>query len=59
MPLLALLSRLRSERGQSSVEYLGMVAVVVAVVGVIIAAAPGIGQSIVDAIGDQIDKILG
>jgi Flp pilus assembly pilin Flp len=58
MTLLALIARIRDERGQSSVEYLGMVAVVVAVVGVIIAAAPGIGHTIVDAISDQIDKIL-
>ena len=50
---------LADESGQTSVEYLGAVAVVVAVVGVLLAAAPGIGEQIVDAIKSQIDKILG
>ncbi len=56
---MSILRHLRDQRGQTSVEYLGMIAVVVAIVGVIIAAAPDIGRSIVDAINDQIDKILG
>ena len=51
--------RLTQQRGQSSIEYLGIIAVVAAIVGVIIAAAPDFGRDIVNAIGSQIEKVLG
>ena len=50
---------LADERGQSTIEYVGIVAVVGTVVGLLIAAAPDWGRAIVKAIGSQIDKILG
>jgi Flp pilus assembly pilin Flp len=51
--------RLREERGQTSIEYLGILVVVVGVLTVIIAAAPGFGEKITSGINDLIDKVLG
>jgi Flp pilus assembly pilin Flp len=51
--------RLREERGQTSIEYLGILVVVVAVLGVIIAAAPGFGNKITSGINKLIDQVLG
>ncbi len=57
--LQATFHRLREERGQTSIEYLGILVVVVAVLGVIIAAAPGFGQKITQGINNLIGKVLG
>ena len=51
--------RLREERGQTSIEYLGILVVVVAVLGVIIGAAPSFGDKIVQGINNLIGKVLG
>jgi Flp pilus assembly pilin Flp len=45
----------RSERGQTSVEYLGIIAVVVLIVAAI--AGTNIGQTIYNAIVNQIAKV--
>ncbi|GGZ94423.1 Flp family type IVb pilin [Streptomyces echinoruber] len=47
----------RDDRGQTAVEYLGIIAVVVAIVLAI--TGTDIGQSIYDAIVNQIDKVTG
>ncbi len=47
------------ERGQSSVEYMGMFLAAAALVGVIIGVAPELGGQIIDAVQKQIDTILG
>ncbi len=54
----ALRQLLRGERGQTSIEYLGLAAVVVAIIGAILVGAPSIGDAIVDGIKDQIEAIL-
>jgi Flp pilus assembly pilin Flp len=45
------------EAGQTSAEYIGIIAVVVAIVLIVIAGASGIGGKIVTGIGAQIDKL--
>ncbi|MFJ6299461.1 Flp family type IVb pilin [Streptomyces griseoviridis] len=47
----------RNDKGQTAVEYLGIIAVVVAIVLAI--TGTDIGQSIYDAIVDQIDQVTG
>ncbi|MGC9495197.1 Flp family type IVb pilin [Streptomyces sp. WG7] len=47
----------RNDRGQTAVEYLGIIAVVVAIVLAI--TGTDIGQSIYDAIVDKIDEVTG
>ncbi|MGW5620922.1 hypothetical protein ACWEWP_08825 [Streptomyces olivaceus] len=47
----------RNDRGQTAVEYLGIIAVVVAIVLVI--SGTGLGQTIYDAIVDKIDEVTG
>ncbi|PZT68684.1 hypothetical protein DN402_13030 [Streptomyces sp. SW4] len=47
----------RDDRGQTAVEYLGIIAVVVAIVLAI--TGTDIGQSIYDAIVDKIDEVTG
>ncbi|MEV7857322.1 hypothetical protein AB0O86_00355 [Streptomyces hirsutus] len=47
----------RNDRGQTAVEYLGIIAVVVAIVLAI--TGTDIGQSIYDAIVEQIDNVTG
>lgn len=50
--------RLRGDdRGQGSVEYVGIILVVVAIIGVVIAAASGLGGTIVTKIKGAIDSI--
>ncbi len=49
----------RGEDGQTSIEYLGMVLVSAAVLAVVLKAAPGLGEQIVDLLQKQIDAILG
>lgn len=45
------------DRGQGSVEYVGIILVVVAIIAVIIAAASGLGSTIVTKIQSAIDSI--
>lgn len=52
-------ARLRSEKGQGGVEYLGVVIAAALLVLVIVGAANGFGQSIVDGITDKIQEIIG
>ncbi|MBQ0880096.1 Flp family type IVb pilin [Streptomyces rochei] len=47
----------RDDQGQTAVEYLGIIAVVVAIVLAI--TGTDIGQSIYDAIVDKIDEVTG
>ncbi|AWE52157.1 Flp family type IVb pilin [Streptomyces nigra] len=47
----------RDDRGQTAVEYLGIIAVVVAIVLAI--TGTDIGQTIYDAIVEQIDELTG
>ncbi|MBZ6087277.1 hypothetical protein KVH02_02930 [Streptomyces olivaceus] len=47
----------RNDRGQTAVEYLGIIAVVVAIVLVI--SGTRLGQTIYDAIVDKIDEVTG
>ncbi|MET9152683.1 hypothetical protein ABZX82_15645 [Streptomyces griseoflavus] len=47
----------RDDKGQTAVEYLGIIAVVVAIVLAI--TGTDIGQSIYDAIVEQIDEVTG
>lgn len=51
--------RLADPTGQSTIEYVGIIALVGTIVGLLIAAAPEWGRSLVRAIGSQIDKIVG
>ncbi|MFE1441013.1 Flp family type IVb pilin [Streptomyces sp. NPDC058739] len=50
-------SAMRNDKGQTAVEYLGIIAVVVAIVLAI--TGTDIGQSIYDAIVDKIDEVTG
>ena len=47
----------RNDKGQTAVEYLGIIAVVVAIVLAI--TGTDIGQSIYDAIVDRVDEVTG
>ena len=47
----------RSDKGQTAVEYLGIIAVVVAIVLAI--TGTSIGQSILDAINNKISEVTG
>ncbi|MGW4101915.1 Flp family type IVb pilin [Streptomyces sp. NPDC004976] len=47
----------RNDKGQTAVEYLGIIAVVVAIVLAI--TGTSIGSTILEAITDQVDKITG
>jgi pilus assembly protein Flp/PilA len=47
----------RNDRGQTAVEYLGIIAVVVAIVLAI--TGTSIGQTIYDAIVSKIDEVIG
>ncbi|MBZ6207945.1 hypothetical protein ACWF8U_07345 [Streptomyces olivaceus] len=47
----------RNDRGQTAVEYLGIIAVVVAIVLVI--SGTGLGTTIYQAIVDKIDEVTG
>lgn len=49
----------RGERGQTSAEYIGMVAFIAAVVAALILAAPGIGGLIADKIGSVVSAVGG
>ncbi|GIG39076.1 hypothetical protein [Cellulomonas phragmiteti] len=44
----------RDDRGQGSVEYVGIILVVVAIIGVVIAAASGLGGTIVSRLSEAI-----
>ncbi|MEV0980775.1 hypothetical protein [Streptomyces sp. NPDC049915] len=47
----------RNDRGQTAVEYLGIIAVVVAIVLAI--TGTDIGQTIYDAIVSKVDEVIG
>jgi pilus assembly protein Flp/PilA len=47
----------RDDKGQTAVEYLGIIAVVVAIVLAI--TGTDIGQTIYDAIVDKVDEVIG
>ncbi|MFC7914968.1 Flp family type IVb pilin [Streptomyces sp. NPDC057386] len=47
----------RNDRGQTAVEYLGIIAVVVAIVLAI--TGTDIGQTIYDAIVNKVDEVIG
>ena len=47
----------RNDKGQTAVEYLGIIAVVVAIVLAI--TGTDIGQTIYDAIVDKVDEVVG
>lgn len=49
--------RLRSDRGQSSVEYLGIVVVAATLIGLLITASTDWGNSITQAISAKIKEI--
>ena len=51
------LLHLRSERGQTSAEYLGIVVFVVAVIAALYALAPGIGDSLAEKVREQVSAI--
>jgi hypothetical protein len=55
---MGLLARLRDERGQSIVEWLGGTAVMVVVVVGLGAVKPSFGEQLRCAVGAQIDRIL-
>lgn len=52
-------TRLRDQRGQTALEYLGIITAVAAMLVVIIAASPRIGQTIACGIDGQISKLTG
>lgn len=47
----------RDDRGQGSVEYVGIILVVVAIIGIVIAAASGLGGTIVTKLTQAINSI--
>lgn len=49
--------QLKSDAGQTAIEYLGILAVVAAIIVVLLAT--DFGQTIVDAINEQIEKVTG
>ena len=51
-------TRLREERGQTSIEYLGVAVVIVALIAAVAAGAPETGKNIVNGINKQISDIL-
>ena len=56
--VLGAFDRVRSDdRGQGSVEYVGIILVVVAIIGVVIAAASGLGGAIVTKLTTAINSI--
>jgi Flp pilus assembly pilin Flp len=46
------------ERGQGSVEYIGIILVVVAIVGAVIAGAGPIGQAIITKLTAAVNKLV-
>jgi hypothetical protein len=53
----SLMDRARNERGQVSVEYLGVIVVVAAIILAVLGQASGISAKIVQGINNAIDKI--
>ncbi len=51
-------TRVREERGQTSIEYLGVAVVIVTLIAAVVAGADGIGKNIVSGINKQIQDIL-
>ncbi len=52
-------ARVRDEEGQTATEYLGVLAVVVAIIAGVLALAPGIGSTIGNDITSEVGKVLG
>ena len=50
---------LRSERGQGTIEYVGIVIAICAIVVLVIGAASGLGTQIVNAFQNAIQSVLG
>ena len=47
-----------SERGQSTIEWLALIATIVALAGVLITTMPGVGHTIVDTVGKLIRSVV-
>lgn len=52
-------AELRNEKGQTAAEYVGILAFVAAVVGVVLAANTEIGEAIVNGIRNAIESVSG
>ncbi|MBB1258157.1 Flp family type IVb pilin [Streptomyces alkaliterrae] len=57
MKLLKRRHQLKTDTGQTAIEYLGILAVVAAIIVVLLAT--DFGTAIANAIGDQIEKVTG
>jgi hypothetical protein len=49
---------LRADSGQSTVEWLALMAMLIAIAGVLITALPGVGHTITDTVGDLIRSVI-
>jgi hypothetical protein len=49
---------LHADSGQSTVEWLALMAMLVAIAGVLITALPGVGHTITDTVGDLIRAVI-
>jgi hypothetical protein len=49
---------LHADSGQSTVEWLALMAMLVAIAGVLITALPGVGHTITDTVGDLIRSVI-
>lgn len=52
-------NRLRGQSGQTTVEWLGGIVVVVAIIGVLVAFAPGVGDALTNAVKTVICRVTG
>ncbi|HEY2636033.1 MAG TPA: hypothetical protein VGI54_01485 [Solirubrobacteraceae bacterium] len=50
---------MRSERGQTSVEWLGLMAVVVALIAIAVGLMPDVANTIKDAVVHEIKAVVG
>jgi hypothetical protein len=50
---------LHSESGQSTIEWLALMAMLVALAGVLVATVPSLGHTIADAVGKLIRSVVG
>jgi hypothetical protein len=49
---------LHGESGQSTIEWLALMATIVALAGVLITTMPGVGHTIVDTVGKLIRSVI-
>lgn len=49
---------LRGQSGQSTIEWLALMAMLVALAGVLVTTMPGLGHTIVDAVNKIIDSVV-